>query len=529
MSNDTVREIIDRISIVEIIGKHISLTKKGSNFFGLSPFKNEKTPSFSVSEEKKMYKCFSTGEGGNVFDFLIKVKGYTFKEALNELSDKSGVQLQSYKGSQDYQNIYDINEFAKNYFHKELFNNKSHLNYYKNIRKFNEESINFFKLGSLLNQKDFTKNLMNNFSEDELLKSSILKKNNDNLYSFFSNRVIIPIFSSSNKVFGFGARTTGDDMPKYINSSETKVFKKKNILFNEMAITKNLEKKVIITEGYFDVIKMHQNNIKNVVAPLGTSINHEKIIEIVKRGFECIICLDGDTAGRNSMLRLLDNLIKDNNFELGVKFVLLPKDTDPDQLIDNNEINYLKDTLKNPLTIEKFIEKYLEKFSLSENLETQYKGKKFLKQLINDTANKDLRDVLKSHFKDFQSIKSKPNTSNNIKLDIKNDLKSKFSAGVILAFIENVKGREQIYDLLLISNFEGIFEEIRSLITKTIHFNKSAADLFELLDLKGLNFSKNQLFSREIRRLCRFANSSFKGDFYLEVEKALEYINKIKS
>ena len=221
MSNDTVREIIDRISIVEIIGKHIPLTKKGSNFFGLSPFKNEKTPSFSVSEEKKMYKCFSTGEGGNIFDFLIKVKGYTFKEALNELANKSGVQLQSYKGSQDYQNIYDINEFAKNYFHKELFNNKSHLNYYKNIRKFNEESIDFFKLGSLLNQKDFTKNLMNNFSEDELLKSSILKKNNDNLYSFFSNRVIIPIFSSSNKVFGFGARTTGDDMPKYINSSET--------------------------------------------------------------------------------------------------------------------------------------------------------------------------------------------------------------------------------------------------------------------------------------------------------------------
>ncbi|MDA1284393.1 MAG: CHC2 zinc finger domain-containing protein, partial [Proteobacteria bacterium] len=141
MSNDTVREIIDRISIVEIIGKYIPLTKKGSNFFGLSPFKNENTPSFSVSEEKKMYKCFSTGEGGNVFDFLIKVKGYTFKEALNELADKSGVQLQSYKGNQDYQNIYDINEFAKNYFHKELFSNKNHLNYYKNIRKFNDESI----------------------------------------------------------------------------------------------------------------------------------------------------------------------------------------------------------------------------------------------------------------------------------------------------------------------------------------------------------------------------------------------------
>ncbi len=525
MSNDTVREIIERISIVEVIGKFVPLTKKGSNFFGLSPFKNEKTPSFSVNEEKKMFKCFSTGEGGNVFDFLIKVKGYTFKEALNELADKSGVQLQSYKGSQDFQIIYNINEFAKNYFHKELSENKSHLNYLKNIRKFNDESINFFKLGSLLNQKNFIKNLLKNFTEEELLKAAIVKKNNNDIYSFFSNRVIIPIISNSNKVFGFGARTTGDDMPKYINSSETKIFKKKNILFNESCILKNNEKKIIITEGYFDVIKMHQNGIKNVVAPLGTAINHEKIIEIVKRGFECIICLDGDTAGRNSMLRLLDNLIKDNNFDLGVKFVLLPKDADPDQLIDNNEVKYFKDILDNPLSIEKFIEKYLEKFSLNTNLEMQYKGKKFLNQLIKDTANKDLKDILKLYFKDFQSVRTKPLISNNIAPSIKNDLKSKFCAGVILAFIENEKGRDEIYDLLLTSKFEGIFEEIRVIITKTMYFNKSPSDIFEQLDYKGLNFTKNQLFSREIRRLCRFANSTFNGNLYLEIEKTLNYIN----
>ncbi len=186
MSNDTVREIIERLSIVEVIGKHISLTKKGSNFFGLSPFKNEKTPSFSVNEEKKMFKCFSTGEGGNVFDFLIKVKGYTFKEALNELADKSGVQLQSYKGTQDFQTIYNINEFAKNYFHKELPKNTNHLNYYKNVRKFNEESINFFKLGSLSDQKNFIKTLMSAFSEEELLKSTIIKKIMVNCILFFS-------------------------------------------------------------------------------------------------------------------------------------------------------------------------------------------------------------------------------------------------------------------------------------------------------------------------------------------------------
>ncbi|MDC0861983.1 DNA primase [Alphaproteobacteria bacterium] len=525
MSNETVREIIERISIVEVIGKYISLTKKGSNFFGLSPFKNEKTPSFSVNEEKKMFKCFSTGEGGNVFDFLIKVKGYTFKEALNELADKSGVQLQSYKGNQDFQTIYNINEFAKNYFHKELSKNNKYLNYYKNVRKFNEESINFFKLGSLSDQKDFIKTLMGAFSEEELLKSSILKKNNGKLYSFFFNRVIIPISGISNKVFGFGARTIGNDSPKYINSGETKVFKKKNILYNESCLINNSEKKIIITEGYFDVIKMHQHGIKNVVAPLGTSINHEKIIEITRRGLECIVCLDGDVAGRNSMLRLLDNLLKDQNFELGVKFVLLPKDKDPDQLLDDNKINYLKELLDNPLSIESFIEKYLEKFSLSENIETQYKGKKYITQLISNIANKDLREIIKNHFKGAVTVK-KINSSEFLNIKYKNDLKTKFSAGVILTFIENPTLREKVYDIILIARFDGIFEEIRKFITKKEHFNKSPEVLYEELDTNGLNFSKNRLFSREIRRLCKFANQNFKGDFYQEISKALNYINK---
>jgi len=525
MSNDTVREIIERISIVEIIGKHVSLSKKGSNFFGLSPFKNEKTPSFSVNEEKKMFKCFSTGEGGNVFDFLIKVKGYTFKEALNELAEKSGVQLQSYAGSQDYQSIYDINEFSKNYFHKELSKNIHYLNYYKNIRKFNEESIDFFKLGSLSNQKDFIKILMSNFSEEELLKSAIIRKNNGKTYSFFSSRVIIPISGISNKIFGFGARTIGNDLPKYINSGETKVFKKKNILYNESCLVKNSEKKVIITEGYFDVIKMHQHGIKNVVAPLGTSINHEKIIEITKRGLECIICLDGDVAGRNSMLRLLDNLLKDRNFELGIKFVLLPKDTDPDQLLDDSKINLLKELLGNPLSIESFIEKYLEKFSLSENIETQYKGKKYLTQLINSVENSDLKEIIKDHFKGI-GTKKKLNSPDISNIQLKNDLKSKFSAAVILAFIENPSLRENVYDIILISRFDGIFEEIRKLITKTEYFKSSPEELFDKLNTNGLNFNKNQLFSREIRRLCKFANSNFKGDFYLEINKALNYINK---
>ncbi|MAV83006.1 MAG: DNA primase [Pelagibacteraceae bacterium] len=525
MPNDNIREIIDRVSIVEVISKHISLTKKGSNFFGLSPFKNEKTPSFSVNEEKKMFKCFSTGEGGNVFDFLIKVKGYTFKEALFELSERSGVEIQTYKGNQDYKKIYEINEFCKEYFHNELLKNQSHLDYFKEKRNFNEESINTFKLGSIVDTKSFMVNLKKKFSEEDLLKSFILKKKDNRVYSFFSNRVIIPIISTSNKVLAFGARTIGNDTPKYINSAETKVFKKKNVFYNEVSLTNNLNKKIIITEGYFDVIKMHQVGIKNVLAPLGTSVNHEKIIDLTKRGLECIICFDGDTAGRNSMLRLLDNLMKSPNFELGVKFVLLPKNEDPDQLIDSNKTNFLKDILSSPLSIEKFIEKYLEQYSKNTNVETQYKGKKFLKQFIDNIANQDLKKIFSDYFKNF-NIPISNNSKNPNQLLFNKDLKSKFSAAIILAYIENVNLRGEILDLILSSKFNDIFEQIRLIITNKSFLKKLPNEIYEELDLKGLNFTKNELFSREIRRLCRFANNSFKGDFYLEVERAIEYINK---
>ncbi len=524
MSNDTVREIVQRISIVETIGKYIPLTKKGSNFFGLSPFKNEKTPSFSVSEEKKMFKCFSTGEGGNVFDFLIKVKGYTFKEALYELAEKSGVEISLNNSSESFKTLYEINNFAKNYFHKNLFNNKLHYEYLINKRKFTKESIDYFSLGSISNTKDFIDALLSNFNSDDLIKSAILRENNNKLYSFFSNRIIIPIINSFDKVVGFGARSIGEDLPKYINTSETKAFKKKNILYNEKSLTKNIDKSIIITEGYFDVIKMHQAGITNVVAPLGTAINHTKIIEITKRGLECIICLDGDAAGRNSMLRLLDNLIKDENFDLGVKFVLLPVNQDPDQLIDENKISLLKDLINSPLSLERFIEKYLEKFSKSSNIEIQYKGKKFIKKLIEDIANKDLKELLKAHFKDFNFQATTP--PNNTDIIIKNDLKSKFSAGIILTYIEVKEIREEVLDLLIISKFDGIFEDIRKLITKKDYLVKSSEAIFNELDLKRLNFNKNKLFSREIRRLCKFANPTFKGNLYLEIEKAITYINK---
>ena len=228
MTDDNIKEVINRTSIVEIINSTVPLKKKGSNYFGLSPFKKEKTPSFSVNEEKKIFHCFSTGEHGNVIDFLIKVKGYSFKDALYELADKAGIEL-SYKSSKLINIIYEINLLAKDLFHKNLLNSKKHLDYLLKERKFKIDTIHKFELGSSLNSFELQKKLLNNFQISNLVAAGIFSKNKSSKL-FFSNRVMVPIINMQNKTLGFGGRVIDDSLPKYINTAETKIFKKKTNL-----------------------------------------------------------------------------------------------------------------------------------------------------------------------------------------------------------------------------------------------------------------------------------------------------------
>ena len=478
-------------------------------------------------KKKKIFHCFSTGEHGNVIDFLIKVKGYSFKDALYELADKAGIEI-SYKSSKLNNIIYEINSLTKELFYKNLLNSKKHLDYLIKNRKFNIETIHKFELGSSVNSFELQKKLLNNFEVNNLVAAGVFSRTN-NTKLFFSNRIMVPIINMQNKTLGFGGRVIDDSLPKYINTAETKIFKKKQILFNEKILNKQNNKKIILVEGYFDVIKLEQSGFSNCLAPLGTSINHEKLIEITKKGFEIVVCLDGDIAGRNATIRLMNNLLSDENFELGIKFVLLPKNYDPDQLIESNMIEALNKLFDQPLKIEELIEKYLEKYSKSNDVDNQFKGSKVLKSLLNNISNNDLKKILSSHFNKIQSSKTinkNQKNSNTQNLDLKFDLKSKFSAALIIFFIENPPQRERIYDLIATAKFEGKFKVIRDLLIKKTHFKSTTFEIYSELDSKGLNFTKNLLFSNEVRRLCRFASSNFKGDPYNEIEKTVNFLNK---
>ena len=527
MTDDNIKEVINRTSIVDIINATIPLKKKGNNYFGLSPFKNEKTPSFSVNEEKKIFHCFSTGEHGNVIDFLIKVKGYDFKDALHELASKAGVEL-SYRSSKINSIIYEINDFSKDLFHSNLFQSKVCMDYLLNKRKFTQEIIERFHLGSTFNSSALQKKLLDNFELKDLISSGVFNKN-QNSKIFFHNRVMVPIANTQEKIIGFGGRVIDESLPKYINTAETKLFKKKQILFNESKLDKHLDKRLILVEGYFDVLKLYQFGFLNCVAPLGTSINHEKVIELTKKGYEVIVCLDGDLAGRNASIRLMNNLLSSKDFELGVKFVLLPKNYDPDLMLETDLKDQLTKLINKPLNIEQFIDKYLEKYFFSNDIDEQFKGSKVLKSILSSIENVDLKKILNKYFQN-----KPPNLKSHFKnqnkqistAEMGKDLKSKFSAALILFYIENPDSREKIYDLLATAKFQLKFKDIRNEIIKKNLFKSTPNELHDHLESKGLNFTKNLLFSNEVRRLCRFASSSFKGDPYNEIEKTINFINQ---
>jgi DNA primase len=209
---------------------------------------------------------------------------------------------------------------------------------------------------------------------------------------------MVPIANTQEKIIGFGGRVIDESLPKYINTAETKLFKKKQILFNESKLDKHLDKRLILVEGYFDVLKLYQFGFLNCVAPLGTSINHEKVIELTKKGYEVIVCLDGDLAGRNASIRLMNNLLSSKDFELGVKFVLLPKNYDPDLMLETDLKDQLTKLINQPLNIEQFIDKYLEKYFSSNDIDEQFKGSKVLKSILSSIENVDLKKILNKYF-----------------------------------------------------------------------------------------------------------------------------------
>ena len=359
-------EIKLRLKVSHVVGKTVQLKKRGKEFIGLSPFKNEKTPSFTVNDEKEFYHCFSTGEHGNIFDFLMKTKSVGFGEAVKILAAEAGMQPYRFtnfdqKKELRYKTYKNIFIEYRDYFCKLLYseNCKEALDYlYK--RGLKKNIIEEFKLGYVPWKNNFYEELLKKYSEEEInLTGLYYKSDKTNKYiDRFNSRIIFPVNNISGDTIAFGGRIIRDSkLAKYINSPETEFYKKGSMIFN-LDKAKDLRSEtdeVLIVEGYMDVVGVYASGIKNVIANSGTALTEKQISLIWKFFHNPIICLDGDESGQSAALRIGERLFPLINEKNKIYFSIMPEGKDPDDFIKEKGKEGMLQLLEQKEIIQSFI------------------------------------------------------------------------------------------------------------------------------------------------------------------------------
>jgi len=362
-------EIKLRLKVSQVVGKSVQLKKRGKEFIGLSPFKNEKSPSFTVNDEKEFYHCFSSGEHGNIFDFLMKTKSIGFGEAVRNLAAEAGMQVYRFsnfdkKKDLRFQNYKNIFKDYSDYFHQQLFqeSNKEALDYLLN-RKLNKDIINEFKLGYVPWKNNFYEELLKKYTEEDINLTGLYYKNDKTgkYVDRFNSRIIFPINNITGDPVAFGGRIIRESkLAKYINSPETEFYKKGNMVFNlDKAKNSRAETdEVLIVEGYMDVLGVYSSGIKNVIANSGTALTERQIDLIWKFFSNPIICLDGDESGQKAALRIAEKLFPFINEKNKIYFSIMPEGRDPDDYIKQKGKEGLVELLKEKQIIQSYIWNY---------------------------------------------------------------------------------------------------------------------------------------------------------------------------
>ena len=398
-SDEVINDVRQSNDIVDVISQYVHLKRSGRNFFGLCPFHNEKSPSFSVSPDKQIFHCFGCGVGGNVFSFITQIEGINFVEAVQMLAERANIQLPTLQDNGDSQReelkakVYKVNEFTAEFYHQNLYKPQAKIaQEYVKKRQLSNETLKSFKIGfSGKFDELYQKLKKQGFGEREILESGLVNKNERGQYiDRYRNRLMFPICDARGKVIAFGGRVLDDSKPKYINSPENVVYSKGRNLFGLNVAKKGDLKRILIVEGYMDVISLHQRGITNVVAPLGTALTEQQGWLLRKNAEQIILSFDSDEAGLKAKLRALDIL---QNMGCDLRILQMEGAKDPDEYIikyGNARFNNLVDKA---LSIIEFKVKILKKDLNLENTNDKIKFLNEIAKLISNVNNTIEREV----------------------------------------------------------------------------------------------------------------------------------------
>ena len=541
------QEIKTRLKISTVVSKTVSLKKRGKEFVGLSPFKTEKTPSFTVNDEKEFYHCFSTAEHGNIFDFVMKTQNLKFGESVKYLANLAGMRPYTFSREDEIREEKWIKYkliYAKyvEFYHKDLFKNSlaKDAKYYLKKRGLTIDEVKKFKIGYVSNDDNFKEDLLKEFTESEIKDTGLFyyDENKKKYLDRFRDRIIFPINNISGDPIALGGRILKDNkyFAKYINSPETQFFKKGSNLYN-LDLTRKLSNTintVYLVEGYMDVVGLSKNKIDNVVANLGTSLTTRQILTLNQFFQHIIICFDGDDSGYKAALRAAENTIIELKPEKEISFLFLPDKYDPDSFVNEKGKEFFEIFSKNnSLPIHKFIfnhysrdvddnpssraifEKKLRLISstIKDEFIKKYVLEYFLEKISELTPNTNFK-YKKNYSKPTKSLKSTQNYYNETKSLKAVDIKE-FSFLYVL-----LKRPDLIRDNInLVENVKLFSSENKLLFKEIINQTNN----FENYDIENLNIDRNL-----IDRVYKYAsvkhilNKNLKDD-----QKIVEILSEI--
>ena len=524
-------EIKTRLKVSSVVSKTVTLKKRGKEFIGLSPFKNEKSPSFTVNDEKEFYHCFSSGEHGNIFDFLMKTKSIGFGEAVKTLATEAGMQPYRFSNFdkkkdlrfQTYKNIYiDYSD----HFHKELLSleNKEAMDYLIK-RGLSKNIIEEFKLGFVPWKNNFYETLLNKYSEEDINLTGLYYKHDKTgkYIDRFNSRIIFPVNNISGDTVAFGGRIIRESkLAKYINSPETEFYKKGRMIFNldKAKSCRSETNEVIIVEGYMDVVSVYSAGIKNVIANSGTALTERQIDIIWKFFSNPIICLDGDESGQKAAIRIAEKLFHQINEENKIYFSIMPEGNDPDDYIKRNGKENFLTLLKEKQIIQLYIwNYYLKKINRNNPFEVS-KFEKEIKKLCYSIKDETLKKYVLEDF--LEKIRK-------------------------LTPIQNKKYSYQRFKKYKKQDYQ-ILNETKTLHEKKSHFSKNQIKEFSILfimlnhldialqkvsDISKIEFfsEKNESLKKQIVALLLEGNKEevIKTKISSDYEKLIKEINENSS
>ena len=517
-------EIKARLKVSTVVSKTVSLKKRGKEFVGLSPFKNEKTPSFTVNDEKEFYHCFATSEHGNIFDFVMKTQNLKFGEAVKHLAQLAGMQPYMFskkdeereKKWNEYKSIY--NEYV-NFYHNELLKNETFSvarDYLKN-RSLGKEEVKKFKIGYIEKNPNFFDKLKQDYSEETLIETGLfyLDEKKKIYIERFRGRLIFPINNISGQPIALGGRIVEnlDYLAKYINSPETIFFKKGSNLYN-LDRARKLSNKldhIYLVEGYMDVVGLAKHGIENAVANLGTSLTDRQILTLNQFFDDIIICFDGDESGYKAALRAAENSIRELKPEKQISFLFLPDKEDPDSYVNKNgKSNFVDFTKKNKLSIHQFIFSHYKK-QTENNPSSMAIFEKKLRAITNTIKDNFIKKYVLEYF--LEKISELTPHSNQQKK--KNYIKRTKSLDTTKKYFNDSKSLTAVelkeYSLLyLLINNLHLFQSNIHLIESIKLFTETNKKIFELLvkklkSVKQITIEDLSLDEQLLNKINQFA------------------------